>query len=126
MAKALGFLIRHFSNYYTLHRSDLAARAAPLDPRLYIINKVQLTVEPNQTAIFLLFQNQNKYDENFKLLPKLPGKAVIYESVAPSLKCSSLDDSGDESDVYGDDERQTKGKHIKWKMDYEENQHGND
>ena len=24
-----------FSNYYTLHRSDLAARAAPLDPRLY-------------------------------------------------------------------------------------------
>ena len=30
----LGFLIRYFSNYYTLHRSDLAARAAPLDPRL--------------------------------------------------------------------------------------------
>ena len=28
------FLIRYFSNYYTLHRSDLAARAAPLDPRL--------------------------------------------------------------------------------------------
>ena len=34
MAKVLGFLIRYFSNYYTLHRSDLAARAAPLDPRL--------------------------------------------------------------------------------------------
>ena len=34
MARALGFLIRYFSNYYTLHRSDLAARAAPLDPRL--------------------------------------------------------------------------------------------
>ena len=34
MAKALGFLIRYFSNYYTLHRSDLTARAAPLDPRL--------------------------------------------------------------------------------------------
>ena len=34
MAKILGFLIRYFSNYYTLHRSDLAARAAPLDPRL--------------------------------------------------------------------------------------------
>ena len=34
MAKVLGFLIRHFSNYYTLHHSDLAARAAPLDPRL--------------------------------------------------------------------------------------------
>ena len=34
MEKVLGFLIRYFSNYYTLHRSDLAARAAPLDPRL--------------------------------------------------------------------------------------------
>ena len=37
MARVLGFLIRYFSNYYTLHRSDLAARAAPLDPRLIII-----------------------------------------------------------------------------------------
>ena len=36
MVKVLGFLIRYFSNYYTLHRSDLAARAAPLDPRLLI------------------------------------------------------------------------------------------
>ena len=27
-------LKRHASNYSTLHRSDLAARAAPLDPRL--------------------------------------------------------------------------------------------
>ena len=34
MARGLSFLIRYFSNYYTLHRSDLAARAAPLDPRL--------------------------------------------------------------------------------------------
>ena len=34
MAWVLNFLIRYFSNYYTLHRSDLAARAAPLDPRL--------------------------------------------------------------------------------------------
>ena len=34
MARVLGFLIRYFGNYYTLHRSDLAARAAPLDPRL--------------------------------------------------------------------------------------------
>ena len=33
--RVLSFLIRHFSNYYTLHRSDLAARAAPLDPRLH-------------------------------------------------------------------------------------------
>ena len=34
MARVLSFLIRYFSNYYTLHRSDLAARAAPLDPPL--------------------------------------------------------------------------------------------
>ena len=34
MSRALSFLIRYFSNYYTLHRSDLAARAAPLDLRL--------------------------------------------------------------------------------------------
>ena len=34
MARVLSFLIRYFSNHYTLHRSDLAARAAPLDPRL--------------------------------------------------------------------------------------------
>ena len=32
--RVLSFLVRHFSNYYTLHRSDLAARAAPPDPRL--------------------------------------------------------------------------------------------
>ena len=36
MTRALSFLIRYFSNYYTLHRSDLAALAAPLDPRLEI------------------------------------------------------------------------------------------
>ena len=34
MARVLSFLIRYFINYFTLHRSDLAARAAPLDPRL--------------------------------------------------------------------------------------------
>ena len=32
--RVLNFLIRYFSNYYTLQRSDLAARVAPLDPRL--------------------------------------------------------------------------------------------
>ena len=37
MARALSFLIRYFSNYYTLHHSDLAARAAPLDPRLRLL-----------------------------------------------------------------------------------------
>ena len=41
MARVLGFLIGYFSNYYTLHRSDLAARAAPLDPRLSLKSLVQ-------------------------------------------------------------------------------------
>ena len=36
MARVLGLLIRYFRNYYTLHRSNLAARAAPLDPRLIL------------------------------------------------------------------------------------------
>ena len=47
MARVLGFLIRYFSNYYTLHRSDLATRAAPLDPRLLLTIKygmVQMTL----------------------------------------------------------------------------------
>ena len=46
MAKVLGLLIRYFSNYYILHRSDLAARAAPLDPRLvYITPPVIYTLQ---------------------------------------------------------------------------------
>ena len=36
IARVLSFLIRYFSNYFTLHRSNLAARAAPLDQRLSI------------------------------------------------------------------------------------------
>ena len=42
MAKVLSFLIRYFSNYLTLHRSDLAARAALLDPRLFEYNWRQI------------------------------------------------------------------------------------
>ena len=41
MARALSFFIRYFSNYYTLHRSDLAARAAPLDPRLIQVQSLE-------------------------------------------------------------------------------------
>ena len=36
MARVLSFLIRYYSKCYTLHRSDFAARAAPLDPRLFL------------------------------------------------------------------------------------------
>ena len=54
MARALGFLIRYFSNYYTLHRSDLAARAAPLDPRLSLLEicnaqKMSFSIIPRRT-----------------------------------------------------------------------------
>ena len=41
MARVSSFLIRYFSNYYTLHRSHLAVRAAPLDPRLTSIYNSQ-------------------------------------------------------------------------------------
>ena len=43
MTRVLSFLIRYFNNYYTLHRSDLAARAAPLEPRLnYFIQRIPM------------------------------------------------------------------------------------
>ena len=70
-------------------------------------------------------------DENIEMLHKvkeplniqeLSGKAVLYDNgMAPTLKCSSLD-SG-ESEAESDDERPTKSKHIRWQMDYEENEH---
>ena len=43
-ARVLGFFIRYFSNYYTLHHSDSAARAAPLDPRLWWVHINTFTV----------------------------------------------------------------------------------
>ena len=61
MARALSFLIRYFSNYYTLHRSDLAARAAPLDPRLH-----------NSTTQFSPPGNQDN-DEDIVLIAAVAG-----------------------------------------------------
>ena len=55
MAKVLGFLIRYFSNYYTLHRSDLAARAAPLDPRLYSILLLTIVGKDNYEIMIYEF-----------------------------------------------------------------------
>ena len=56
MARILSFLIRYFSNYYTLHRSDLAARAAPLDPRLYT------------THVFFFFKQKTAYEIGVRLV----------------------------------------------------------
>ena len=50
MARVLSFLIRYFSNYYTLHRSDLAARAAPIDPRFGIVSQ-DLRLSNTQLAL---------------------------------------------------------------------------
>ena len=50
MAWVLNFLIRYFSNYYILHRSDLAAWAAPLDPRLLILD----ISETNYSTLLIL------------------------------------------------------------------------
>ena len=64
MAKVFSFLIRYFSNYYTLHRSDLAARAAPLDLRLNIlIDIAMISIKHSKTP-----QNKKKSFKNKKLL----------------------------------------------------------
>ena len=66
MERVLGFLIRYFSNYYTLHRSDLAARAAPLDPRLVtvdgIVGLALLLVLPNVDKVSLLIVTVTRLD----------------------------------------------------------------
>ena len=60
MARVLSFLIRYFSNYYTLHHSDLAARAAPLDPRLRVMLIVVWSIDNVfwmrvETSLFIIF-----------------------------------------------------------------------
>ena len=48
------FLNKVFQYYYTLHRSDLAAWAAPLDPRLPAVPQqwqITLNSEPKSTPI---------------------------------------------------------------------------
>ena len=59
-------LIRYFNNYLTLHRSDLATWAAPLDPRL---DSTSLTcqredVKRVEEAIWLAL-NKLKFIERF-------------------------------------------------------------
>ena len=58
--RVLSFLIRHFSNYYTLHRSDLAARAAPLDPPLQRCYKICQNKENNLLLYIWLYQELSK------------------------------------------------------------------
>ena len=53
MARVLSFLIKYFSNYCTLHGSDLAARAAPLDPRLMSKYLTQSFRKHNQSLLRL-------------------------------------------------------------------------
>ena len=54
MARVLSFLIRYFRKYYTLHRSDLAARAVPLDPRLI---RTAVMFKSLAQILFLNFQH---------------------------------------------------------------------
>ena len=68
MVRDLNFLIRYFSNYYTLHRSDLAARTAPLDPRLWFpilslyvkTNEIWLRLLDSSTVLFSKHNSQMK------------------------------------------------------------------
>ena len=65
MARVLSFLKRYFSNYYTLLRSDLAARAAPLDPRLEFLTNLLCSNEFNPIKLFYIVdkrQVQNTRD----------------------------------------------------------------
>ena len=73
MARVLSFLIRYFSNYYTLHRSDLAARAAPLDPRLYSLNQVQIHSWPGrlESTLDSAERFQLSYNPDIKSLAKI-------------------------------------------------------
>ena len=61
MARILGFLIRYFSNYYTLHRSDLAARAVPLDPRS-IVNKWRNCIVSSATHKNMIYYFDSCFD----------------------------------------------------------------
>ena len=74
MAKVLGNLIRHFSNYYTLHRSDLAARAAPLDPRLSKFEfRIKRQFKPIKSHEFQLEHKNTVFGQSdyfFKILKK--------------------------------------------------------
>ena len=63
MARVLSFLITYFSNYYTLHRSDLAARAAPLDPRLTLTDT---TIQIHITDSKQKLRSQWEYDCLYK------------------------------------------------------------
>ena len=58
MPRVLSFLMRYFSNYYTLHRSDLAARAEPLDPRLtfYVFKRRWFKTDANRKIERKLFK----------------------------------------------------------------------
>ena len=89
MARVLSFLIKYSSSYCTLHRSDLVARAAPLDPRLYYISYNQFIIsfiidknlgvtleraiscKDQEGFIKLFLANQQHIKEQFALLPHL-------------------------------------------------------
>ena len=63
MARVLSFLIRYFSNYYTLHRSDLAARAAPLDPRLHLSVSILQLDKCKKNIVYFLIEEWWTYVE---------------------------------------------------------------
>ena len=75
MARVLSLLISYFSNYYTLHRSDLAARAAPLDPRLKYIVWYKLVI------YFVVIKKRDLYIFFFISLTALDSRAPLLPTV---------------------------------------------
>ena len=55
MARVLSFLIRYFSNYYTLHRSDLAARAAIPQYLKRSISWIRIELQFRRGCTFYIF-----------------------------------------------------------------------
>ena len=74
MARVLKFLIRYFSNYYTLHRSDLAARAAPLSNLKTLIKykDPHSTLKSQHTQLYIHLEQISEFTPEEKTTPSKP------------------------------------------------------
>ena len=98
MARVLSYLIRNFNNYYTLHRSDLAAQAAPLDPRLisFPLNiEVRFSKLIVKIAVLAQYDILHWFSYSLNIIPKKRTSLVLalqawFDHVFSAFKYSSL------------------------------------
>ena len=88
-SRALSFLIRYFSNYYTLHRSDLAARAAPLDPRSVQILRLRSRVQYSPSLLVLKLTKKFTLMTNLMVVVLLPLDLTVFRDLMRSTECLS-------------------------------------